>query len=123
MIKPGDVLRTTCHFATPNHNTTVFYGDGTRDEMCYGFLTFFPLQNMPRHDCIAWKSLALAECDPDSFMGCDLAAFHNATAFAMSPLFTNIMGVCDVSRCLLWDGWDGGVRMGLCLFCSCLLWL
>ena len=100
VLKPGDVLRTTCHFATPNHNTTVFNGDGTREEMCYGFLTFYPVQNMPHHTCITWKSITLDKCDAASYQGCNFTTFQDAAAFSTSEIFANIMGVCDVSACV-----------------------
>jgi len=39
---PGDEIRVTCEFDTTTRNTTTGFGEGTADEMCYAFLTYYP---------------------------------------------------------------------------------
>ncbi|KAK7506928.1 hypothetical protein BaRGS_00001779, partial [Batillaria attramentaria] len=89
------MLRTTCHFNAHNKSTTTFYGPGTCDEMCYGFITYYPLQNMPDPECTAWKSLL--GCDPSTLKGCDPHAFFtDITTFAKSEVYSNITSACKV---------------------------
>jgi dopamine beta-monooxygenase len=42
ILKPGDELKTECNFNSMSRTTTTFWGDGTYDEMCYGFITYYP---------------------------------------------------------------------------------
>jgi hypothetical protein len=46
VLHPGDVIRTNCHFASRNKLTTTFFGEATQDEMCFGFLDFYPKENI-----------------------------------------------------------------------------
>lgn len=41
-ILPGDQLRLTCVYDSSNLNRTVRFGDGTKDEMCFAFITSYP---------------------------------------------------------------------------------
>lgn len=56
-VKTGDILKSTCVFKSTGRAKTVFYGDGTNDEMCLGFLTFYPKQNVPLAFCVSFKEL------------------------------------------------------------------
>ncbi|BFZ05654.1 hypothetical protein BsWGS_08692 [Bradybaena similaris] len=50
-INPGDELRTTCVYKrTPTPNP-VCWGESTSDEMCFGFITYFPVQNLTHPWC------------------------------------------------------------------------
>jgi hypothetical protein len=40
-VLPGDVLTTTCTYDNPS-TSTVTFGEGTRDEMCFDFITVYP---------------------------------------------------------------------------------
>ena len=42
ILSPGDELRTTCVYDTTKRKTTTYYGDGTYDEMCFGFVQYYP---------------------------------------------------------------------------------
>ncbi len=44
-LYPGDQLETTCGFYNPDPERTVFFGDGTGDEMCFNFLYATPVTN------------------------------------------------------------------------------
>ena len=41
-LQPGDELRTTCKYDTTKRKETTYYGDGTYDEMCFGFVDYYP---------------------------------------------------------------------------------
>ena len=45
-LYPGDQLETTCGFYNPHSDRTVFFGDGTEDEMCFNFLYATPTNGM-----------------------------------------------------------------------------
>ncbi|XP_071096535.1 tyramine beta-hydroxylase-like isoform X2 [Haliotis cracherodii] len=56
-ILPGDSLVTTCKFDSTYKKKWVFYGDGTSDEMCFGFLSFYPEHAMKNAMCVSWKGI------------------------------------------------------------------
>ena len=41
-FQPGDEIRTVCHFKSTSRSDTTYYGDGTAEEMCFGFITYYP---------------------------------------------------------------------------------
>merc|ERR1712110_625712 len=41
-ILPGDEIKTTCVFNSLSSDRHIYYGDGTQDEMCFGFLQIYP---------------------------------------------------------------------------------
>ncbi|MBC8071374.1 MAG: hypothetical protein IAG13_23815 [Deltaproteobacteria bacterium] len=41
-LRPGDALRTTCTYDNPGDNT-VYLGENTEDEMCFNFVTVYPI--------------------------------------------------------------------------------
>lgn len=40
-VNPGDIMRTTCTWKNPE-SREVTWGEGTTDEMCFNFLTYYP---------------------------------------------------------------------------------
>ncbi|XP_033732124.1 dopamine beta-hydroxylase-like [Pecten maximus] len=83
-LRPGDELKTTCTYRSIGKDRTTFEGDGTSDEMCLGFLTFHPAQNIQLPYCTAWKGIDL--CKLKSFKedfpvvdGCNVHNFKNKT--------------------------------------------
>ncbi|CAG2210324.1 unnamed protein product [Mytilus edulis] len=58
-VLPGDEIVTTCKFKSLSRPKTTFYGDATSDEMCFGFLAFYPAANMPFSTCTAWKDISM----------------------------------------------------------------
>lgn len=56
-IKPGDEIRTTCTFSSLTSNKTTRYGEGTSDEMCYGFISYYPVQRIELPYCTTWKTV------------------------------------------------------------------
>lgn len=41
-LHPGDELKTTCKYDTTSKKEITYYGDGTYDEMCFGFIFYYP---------------------------------------------------------------------------------
>ncbi|XP_071155442.1 tyramine beta-hydroxylase-like isoform X1 [Mytilus edulis] len=58
-VLPGDEIVTTCKFKSLSRPKTTFFGDATSDEMCFGFLAFYPAANMPFSTCTAWKDISI----------------------------------------------------------------
>ncbi|CAG2230298.1 unnamed protein product [Mytilus edulis] len=56
-VNPGDEIRTTCTYSSLSSNETIFFGEGTSDEMCYGFITYYPAQNIALPYCTTWKTV------------------------------------------------------------------
>ncbi|CAC5390371.1 DBH [Mytilus coruscus] len=56
-VYPGDEIRTTCTYSSLLSNETIFFGEGTSDEMCYGFITYYPAQNIALSYCTTWKTV------------------------------------------------------------------
>ncbi|KAL3870847.1 hypothetical protein ACJMK2_038884 [Sinanodonta woodiana] len=56
-LRPGDELRTVCTYSSTNINRTVKFGIGTDEEMCFGFLTYYPARDMKMPFCTSWKSV------------------------------------------------------------------
>ncbi|XP_060600292.1 dopamine beta-hydroxylase-like [Ruditapes philippinarum] len=55
-IHPGDDIVTECTYKS-DKDKTIKFGAATSDEMCYGFLTYYPRQNFMQTLCIQWKSI------------------------------------------------------------------
>lgn len=58
---PGDELKTTCVFKSKNKLKTTFFGDGTSDEMCVGFITYHPKESWATETCATWKSIPICK--------------------------------------------------------------
>ena len=50
-VLPGDELKMTCQYSSMNRNYTTKHGPGGNDEMCYGFITYYPKE--ARDSCFA----------------------------------------------------------------------
>lgn len=50
VVHPGDTLRTTCTYDNPGAQTVQF-GEGTGDEMCFGFVLAYPIQQLANRNC------------------------------------------------------------------------
>jgi hypothetical protein len=54
-ILPGDEIRTKCVYDTTSKNATTRFGWGAQQEMCFAFLTFYPVENvLTDHNCYSW---------------------------------------------------------------------
>ncbi|XP_060084217.1 tyramine beta-hydroxylase-like [Ylistrum balloti] len=79
-LRPGDELKTTCTYRSIGKDRTTLKGDGTSDEMCYGFLTFHPAENIQFPYCTAWKGLDICKFHYGQEVdGCTFRIFENET--------------------------------------------
>jgi len=62
-IRPGDEVRTTCVYDSTSRDLTTRGGSGYLEEMCYGFLTFYPKQAVHRGAtfCTSWKTIPICQ--------------------------------------------------------------
>lgn len=106
---PGDEIRTECRY-TSNLDIPTGFGSGTNDEMCYGFITYYPVQNFLNTVCIAWKGVQRCIRKLDKFKGyygdCKWKTFENNIKAELNRLFANdscgqyaTEGVCN-SKCV-----------------------
>ncbi|KAK3782593.1 hypothetical protein RRG08_038373 [Elysia crispata] len=58
---PGDEIRTKCVYSSLNSPRSVFYGEATKDEMCYGFVFAYPKDAFTSHYCLTFDELDV--CD------------------------------------------------------------
>ncbi|XP_050389759.1 tyramine beta-hydroxylase isoform X2 [Patella vulgata] len=56
-ILPGDEIRTECNYRSPTDGDPVCFGDGTQNEMCYGFITYYPIHRLLRPWCTTRRSV------------------------------------------------------------------
>ncbi len=55
VFHPGDQLKTTCIYDTTSRNKTTLYGDGTFDEMCFGFVNYYPKLKIRPDLCVSYE--------------------------------------------------------------------
>ncbi|KAK3089057.1 hypothetical protein FSP39_000478 [Pinctada imbricata] len=92
---PGDEIRLTCGFQTKDRSKTVFSGEGTSDEMCYGFLTFYPLENINYPHCVKWKSFDIVSLYTETEIdNCGFKDFVNVTHPTTAELHRRVMTHC-----------------------------
>merc|ERR1711874_356174 len=80
-VRPGDEIKTTCVYNSLSSDRWVYYGDGTSDEMCFGFITLYPREGVPYGDASVSVGPA-SSCEFYNWTpvgGCDWAAFINAS--------------------------------------------
>ena len=100
---PGDEVKTTCTFSSENQNKTVYYGAGTNDEMCYGFLDYYPAQNIQYYHCTTWKSVEKCIRRLPQFEGiyegCSLENFMQFKDNSATNMFKSLNESCYNSDC------------------------
>ncbi|BFZ04322.1 hypothetical protein BsWGS_07362 [Bradybaena similaris] len=95
-LYPGDSIVTTCGFNTMSRDDDVSWGDGTYDEMCFGFMTYYPKQNLNSPVCIDIMGLGL--CQENSMEGC-LHKKCLSVILALQGNYTLAIYVCICSLC------------------------
>jgi Copper type II ascorbate-dependent monooxygenase, C-terminal domain len=86
-LQPGDEIRVDCTYQTIGVNTTTYYGEGTSDEMCYGFITYYPANDNFTY-CGQWRTVN--ECT-NRQLQCDIDTFQ-----LLGPLMTSL---CQPNNC------------------------
>lgn len=72
-VRPGDELRTTCRYNSMSRTKTTVWGDSTQQEMCYGFLYYYPAQALRDDDCVSFRGFI--DCDNSTLNGCNPKKF------------------------------------------------
>ncbi|XP_041370326.1 peptidyl-glycine alpha-amidating monooxygenase-like [Gigantopelta aegis] len=60
-VRRGDEIKTMCIYKRPADGNPVCFGEATSDEMCYGFITYYPLHQLDRPWCTSRKTIP--SCD------------------------------------------------------------
>nr|KAG5700389.1 hypothetical protein BaRGS_029641 [Batillaria attramentaria] len=131
-VEPGDEIRTTCEYSSTYKAVSTYWGESTSDEMCYGFMAFYPAQGMLGEPfCTTYATIS--SCDPGTYHGCineeeakyyqrfqELDVYHNITAACrpFGPCTTECMEAILTARavepCLTsGDAWQRIVEWGL----------
>jgi dopamine beta-monooxygenase len=76
-VMPGDEIVTSCTFKSLSRPKTTFYGDATSDEMCFGFMAYYPADNLQLPVCTAWKEISTCGLLSGNHKGCDIYSFLN----------------------------------------------
>ncbi|KAJ8300261.1 hypothetical protein KUTeg_021780, partial [Tegillarca granosa] len=84
---------------------TTLFGESTQEEMCFGFLTYHPVQNMPFSQCTSWKSLSTYKIwyKPESFPeidGCRWRDFLNTSHPVTKAAMKDVLSKCKPFECL-----------------------
>ncbi|NP_001191657.1 dopamine beta hydroxylase-like protein precursor [Aplysia californica] len=98
-VEPGDELRTTCVYKRTATPEPVCWGEATSDEMCFGFLTYFPLQSLSHPWCTSVKSLPscdrhLPSLGRKPITGCRWWEFRNASQPETQQLMRQVFAKC-----------------------------
>lgn len=97
-MRPGDELRTTCTYKSSHRDKTVYFGQGTQDEMCYGFITYYPSKNIRAGLCMNWKSVQRCQRYLPKFHGligsCEWRQLLNVSNPVTQKLFGNMQEQC-----------------------------
>ncbi|PAA84778.1 hypothetical protein BOX15_Mlig027408g1 [Macrostomum lignano] len=84
--RKGDEVKTECYFNTQKTNVTIFFGEGTSDEMCLSFLYYYPNNVSVSTDdklgrCIGLSGINLcwlpSGITPQVERGCNITAMRN----------------------------------------------
>nr|KAG5695070.1 hypothetical protein BaRGS_032563 [Batillaria attramentaria] len=95
-LMPGDEIRTTCEFASTYNTRTVFYGDGTFDEMCYSFLAVYPAEALPYAKmCVGARSYSTCDMFSGRYGQCDLRKFTNVSHPETKEMMEQIYDNCN----------------------------
>ncbi|KAH9491013.1 hypothetical protein Btru_051766 [Bulinus truncatus] len=102
-LLPGDEFITTCTFSTLNRNHSTLQGDGTMDEMCFGFLTYYPKSNLYSQICVSGGP-DVSLCDYQSTVkhGCpELYSMYSSFILNNSRMYKELVKYCrPYSPCL-----------------------
>ncbi|XP_076454722.1 uncharacterized protein LOC143289580 [Babylonia areolata] len=99
-MHPGDEIRTTCTFRRPRAGRPVCYGEATSDEMCFGFLTYFPKEpQLLQPWCTSRRSMiscerTIPELWNKPIYGCPWRAFIRPPSQEAVAMVTQVLGTC-----------------------------
>lgn len=103
VLLPGDELITNCTYTTSKKNHSTLQGEATSDEMCFGFLTYFPKSNVSSEFCLsAGPDISLCDSSSASNHGCpNIFSYYNNNAVNASSFYRELVKNCmPFSPCL-----------------------
>jgi Copper type II ascorbate-dependent monooxygenase, C-terminal domain len=86
-MQPGDEIRVDCTYQSLGRNTSTKYGESTSDEMCYGFITYYPSADKFTL-CNQWRTVNICSNVP---LQCDISSFYEMSA--------TIYDTCGLNTC------------------------
>ncbi|KAH9503088.1 DBH-like monooxygenase protein 1 [Bulinus truncatus] len=93
-LDPGDEVITTCTYNTNDQSWTTYWGESTTEEMCYGYLLYFPKENSQMTDCTTLGP-NINYCDNGTFRGCtDLQMFSSPFYLNDAEFYQDILHNC-----------------------------
>uniref|UniRef100_A0A2C9JLJ9 Copper type II ascorbate-dependent monooxygenase C-terminal domain-containing protein n=1 Tax=Biomphalaria glabrata TaxID=6526 RepID=A0A2C9JLJ9_BIOGL len=93
-LLPGDEIVSTCHYDTSTRPHSTFWGEATSDEMCFGFLTYYPKSNMDDSYCLSGGP-DISYCDPTTYRNCsDLTKYANPAWVNTSSVYQSLQNNC-----------------------------
>ncbi|KAH9508903.1 hypothetical protein Btru_050423 [Bulinus truncatus] len=98
-IVPGDEIVTRCVYNTISSSRYVYYGEGTSDEMCFGFLQVYPKSALTaaRASCVAKSSLSFCELiKATPLNGCDWGKILNPYNPETISMATDLYKNCNL---------------------------
>ncbi|XP_059152477.1 MOXD1 homolog 1-like, partial [Physella acuta] len=96
ILLPGDEIVTTCTYTTAKLDHSVLQGEATSEEMCFGFITYFPKRNVSHEYCFS-VGPDVSFCDSETWTrhGCDNPfAYFDSRALNASSLYQGLMAKC-----------------------------
>ena len=66
---------TQCHYSSMSRSRTTVFGDSTQQEMCFGFIYYYPEQALDISERTCTTDGSLSECDPATLGGCSWNGF------------------------------------------------
>ena len=96
-MERGDEIKTTCVYQRPPDGKPVCYGEATDDEMCFGFITYYPFHKMDTPWCVSRKSIQHCDRHFSDRRGlpidnCDYIAFLSSANIA--DMYSRLQKAC-----------------------------
>ncbi|WAR31632.1 DOPO-like protein, partial [Mya arenaria] len=97
-IQPGDEIRITCVYDSMSRDNITHAGSGYQDEMCFGFLTYYPKQAISEgsSSCVSWKDIPLCLMElENNVMGCNFKNIHNLSNPVTRSIYDSVTSQCQ----------------------------
>ncbi|XP_055861100.1 tyramine beta-hydroxylase-like [Biomphalaria glabrata] len=93
-ILPGDEIITKCTYSTSKRNSATIAGQSTFDEMCTGFLIYYPKENVENLDCFTYGP-DVNRCDMSTYQGCsNLFNYSNTEWLNSTQMYRDLVSNC-----------------------------
>ncbi|XP_059152473.1 DBH-like monooxygenase protein 1 [Physella acuta] len=96
ILLPGDEIVTTCTYTTAKLDHSVLQGEATSEEMCFGFLSYYPKENVNNRLCTTGGP-DFSYCDQAQWVGRGCPNWHDfysADVIKSSELYQGLVANC-----------------------------